>query len=302
MASSPRSSHSQPSHPLYYKDAVAGGAVSFEQVAQYQSGLSIGWSQLTAVPTTIAGYGITDAYTSAQVDALLAGKANVATTLAGYGITDAYTKTATDALLAAKANSATTLAGYGITDAYTSTQVDTLLGALTAADIAAGSFPSGDYNFPREVVLTGASGAARIYDRTSGSSKAWVLYADTGLFKIFSAESGSDVLKFAPFGGMQFSGGSSPYFQLNDGTRQAEFQIVSAQAVIRHNAIDRFTMPTGSSITANVRLDTTASTAGGSGLRIPHGAAPTAPVNGDMWTTTAGLFIRINGATVGPLS
>jgi len=39
-----------------------------------------------------------------------------------------------------------------------------------------------------------------------------------------------------------------------------------------------------------------------SSLRIPHGAAPTSPVNGDMWTTTAGLFVRINGATVGPLS
>jgi hypothetical protein len=32
-------------------------------------------------------------------------------------------------------------------------------------------------------------------------------------------------------------------------------------------------------------------------LRIPHGAAPTSPVNGDMWTTTAGLFVRINGVT-----
>lgn len=38
-------------------------------------------------------------------------------------------------------------------------------------------------------------------------------------------------------------------------------------------------------------------------LRIPHGAAPSAPVNGDMWTTSAGgLFVRINGVTVGPLT
>jgi len=37
-------------------------------------------------------------------------------------------------------------------------------------------------------------------------------------------------------------------------------------------------------------------------VTIPHGAAPTSPANGDMWTTTAGLFVRINGATVGPLS
>jgi hypothetical protein len=37
-------------------------------------------------------------------------------------------------------------------------------------------------------------------------------------------------------------------------------------------------------------------------LRIPHGAAPTSPVNGDIWTTTSGLFVRVNGATVGPLT
>ncbi|MES2531974.1 MAG: hypothetical protein V4636_13130 [Pseudomonadota bacterium] len=36
--------------------------------------------------------------------------------------------------------------------------------------------------------------------------------------------------------------------------------------------------------------------------RLPHGAAPGAPVDGDMWTTTAGLFVRINGVTVGPIT
>jgi len=37
-------------------------------------------------------------------------------------------------------------------------------------------------------------------------------------------------------------------------------------------------------------------------LNIPHGSAPSMPNNGDMWTTSAGLFIHINGSTVGPLS
>lgn len=35
-------------------------------------------------------------------------------------------------------------------------------------------------------------------------------------------------------------------------------------------------------------------------LNLPHGAAPSSPVNGDIWTTTAGLFYQINGATVSP--
>lgn len=37
-------------------------------------------------------------------------------------------------------------------------------------------------------------------------------------------------------------------------------------------------------------------------IRLPHGTAPTTPTNGDVWTTTAGMFVRVNGATVGPLS
>lgn len=45
------------------------------------------------------------------------------------------------------------------------------------------------------------------------------------------------------------------------------------------------------------QLLTVASAAGTSGIIIPHGTAPTSPNNGDLWTTTAGMFVRINGVT-----
>ncbi|WP_448144620.1 hypothetical protein [Pseudomonas silesiensis] len=80
--------------------------------------------------TTLAGYGIGDAYTKNQTDFLLSGKANWGISLAAYGIGDAYTKTAVDGLLAGKANNATTLGGYGITDAYTKTTIDAALAGL----------------------------------------------------------------------------------------------------------------------------------------------------------------------------
>lgn len=51
---------------------------------------------------------------------------------------------------------------------------------------------------------------------------------------------------------------------------------------------------------ASTSLITTAGTTGVSSLRVPHGVAPTAPVNGDLWSTTAGFYGRVNGATVGP--
>lgn len=46
------------------------------------------------------------------------------------------------------------------------------------------------------------------------------------------------------------------------------------------------------------KVTTAASAIGGAGFRAPHGAAPTTPVNGDIWTTTTGLFAYINGATI----
>lgn len=50
------------------------------------------------------------------------------------------------------------------------------------------------------------------------------------------------------------------------------------------------------------KLTTVAPAAGAAGLNLPHGTAPTSPTNGDVWSTSSGLFARVNGVTVGPLS
>jgi hypothetical protein len=47
-------------------------------------------------------------------------------------------------------------------------------------------------------------------------------------------------------------------------------------------------------------LGMVASSTAKSGFNIPQGTAPTNPVNGDIWTTTAGVYARINGVTTGP--
>lgn len=44
-------------------------------------------------------------------------------------------------------------------------------------------------------------------------------------------------------------------------------------------------------------LITAASASGGSGFRLPPGAAPSAPVDGDIWTETSGVYARVNGVT-----
>jgi hypothetical protein len=67
------------------------------------------FSDILSRPTTIAGYGITDAFSGSFGD--LTGKP---TTLAGYGITDALTTVS----FAQVTNKPSTLSGYGITDAF----------------------------------------------------------------------------------------------------------------------------------------------------------------------------------------
>lgn len=61
--------------------------------------------------------------------------------------------------------------------------------------------------------------------------------------------------------------------------------------------VSGFGIASSSTTWANYAIGTTAI----SSLRIGHGAAPTTPTNGDIWTTTAGMYVQINGATVGPL-
>ena len=60
----------------------------------------------------------------------------------------------------------------------------------------------------------------------------------------------------------------------------------------------RYISTTGATMTGLFTTVASAAVAG-AGLRLPHGTAPTPPTNGDMWTTTSGLFARINGTTVG---
>ena len=52
---------------------------------------------------------------------------------------------------------------------------------------------------------------------------------------------------------------------------------------------------TGDSATGKISF--LASAAGASSIGVPHGTAPSAPVNGDVWSTTGGFFFQINGST-----
>jgi len=89
------------------------------------------FANFTNTPTTIAGYGITDAF-----DGAFGSLTGTPTTIAGYGITDAF-----DGAFGSLTGTPTTLSSYGITDAYTKTEVDS---AITSSVLPSGSTQSID--------------------------------------------------------------------------------------------------------------------------------------------------------------
>lgn len=49
-------------------------------------------------------------------------------------------------------------------------------------------------------------------------------------------------------------------------------------------------------------LTTIAPTTTTAGFRLNPGVAPTVPTNGDIWTTSSGLYVQVNGSTIGPIT
>jgi len=78
-------------------------------------GATVPWGSVTGTPTTISGYGITDALVATGATTVATLGTITTGTWQGTQITDAYIASA--GTWNAKADSATTLAGYGITDA-----------------------------------------------------------------------------------------------------------------------------------------------------------------------------------------
>lgn len=95
----------------------------------------IAWSDITGTPTTVDGYGITDAVKVGDKVAW-SNVENAPTTLEGYGITDAVK--AGDKINWSNIESApTTLEGYGITDAVKASDIQQ---AITADTVTANTF------------------------------------------------------------------------------------------------------------------------------------------------------------------
>jgi len=97
------------------------------------TGVTTAFSNITSTPTTLAGYGITDAATLNNMAPTGAVDFTGATSI------DFNTATINNLEFADISTTPTTLSGYGITDAYTQTQVDTAITNATSSIV----IPSG---------------------------------------------------------------------------------------------------------------------------------------------------------------
>ena len=99
---------------------------------------SIAFADVTATPTTIAGYGITDAF-----DGAFGSLTGTPTTIAGYGITDAYTKAEVDSAISSSVLPAGSTQSIDIVAADSTVLVDSVNGTLNATTLT-GALPAID--------------------------------------------------------------------------------------------------------------------------------------------------------------
>lgn len=121
----------------------------------------------------------------------------------------------------------------------------------------------------------------------ASSSSALYRSTNSGLLRMWGGTSGSG-------GGIDLYGGTNANYA-------NQVMINASVHSFRDTGGSTYFTITSASATSYVPFVTSAATTGNTSMRIPHGTAPSAPTDGDIWTTTAGVYVRINGSTVGPL-
>ena len=179
------------------------------------TGVTTAFSNITSIPTTLAGYGITDAF-----DGVFASLTSKPTTIAGYGITDALalgTSSTTalagdtalfDGAFASLTSKPTTIAGYGITDALSSGGNITLGGDLDVGGNSIVSASNGPINIAPNgsgaIELNGQvkfdEGMIEKFATTNGATGVTALDCSTGNIHYLTAPAGDITANFTNLG------------------------------------------------------------------------------------------------------
>jgi hypothetical protein len=238
-----------------------------------------------------------------------ASSASSASSSASSASADAATATTKASEAAASATTATTQAGNAATSATNAGNSATT--AATAASDAANSYDSFDDRY------LGPKAADPTLDNDGNPLLTGALYWNTGSaqFRVWTGSAwtvmgsggggSGDVTGpvSAVDGNIAIFSGTTGKIIADSGS--AGGNLVSGSGAVSDNRLAVYSGTTGKlikqagfGIDANNKLITLASASGSTGLNLPQGVAPSAPANGDVWTTSADFFVRLNGATV----
>lgn len=169
------------------------------------------------------------------------------------------------------------------------------LGGLTGLTVVSGG-----------ATITGNSTVTGALDVTGTTALAT---AASGAFAVANARigklaSGPEVTELQLLGG-NVAGLTVQYIIMTDGTGFNAVQISRYQGDLRFSVGGTFALTIAETAVTGLATWTRknifpASTTSLASVRLPHGSAPTTPVDGDLWSTTAGFYGRVNGATIGP--
>lgn len=169
------------------------------------------------------------------------------------------------------------------------TTVGTLAaGAVPASLVTAGSFASGTFTFDGTVNATTFVGA--LTGSISGNAATATVLATARDINGVAFDGSQDITITAAAGTLTGA-------TLNSSVLASSLTSLGTIASLQATEAGAGIAPSSSTF-----LNVAAATTGLSSIRLVHGVAPSSPVDGDVWTTSAaGLFVRINGVTVGPL-
>jgi len=157
---------------------------------------------------------------------------------------------------------------------------------LTPSGTGGVLFPDGSASSPA-IAFVAAGGPLGLY-RTGNS----INFSSTGTRVFYVSTQGITVN-----GSDSLGSASSPLIAISAAGTTGFFQTAAGSIGISNVGILTLTLDSSQNATFAGTAITLASAAAKAGLRIPHGAAPTTPTDGDMWSTNSGLFIRIYGVT-----
>ena len=185
------------------------------------------------------------------------------------------------------------MAAQFYTDAGLDFVPSTAVGGTTFTTPVFGLTQAGPATFYGNAVAMGALTATTV---TVGSTP--LVIQEYGLERSSNLDDLEVAINYDGYGATRFRN-----FSVYDGKHNLLFRITgsTSAASFQNNSVSMGAL-TATTVTGTGLFLTPASASGGAGLRLPHGAAPSSPTDGDIWTTTAGLYVRINGGTVGPLT